>query len=145
MVNCIEVAFASARYQELLVLREQYLRVPLGVSLSKQDVCDDEHHWHFAALADDVLIGGVIIAPGANQKAQLRQMVVDKTWQGLGVGEALLRFAHDHAIKMGVKTITLNARDSAVGFYARFGYQCSGDSHLLLKIVHWPMVIALPA
>lgn len=147
MVDCIEVAFASERYQALLALREQQLRAPLGVSLTAQDTCCDHSQWHYAALVsnanDAAVVGGVIIAPGAKQTAQLRQMVVDKAWQGYGVGAALLRFAHEQAINRGVKTITLNARDSAVGFYTRFGYRCSGDSHKLLNVVHWPMTIEL--
>ena len=143
MVNCVEVAFASRRYRDLLRLREKYLRAPLGLKLTSQDTCDDQQQWHFASLADGKIIAGVIIAPGSQQSAQLRQMVVDKQWQGKGVGETLLRFAHDQSAQRGVQTITLNARDSAVGFYTRFGYRRCGASHTLFGIVHWPMAVEL--
>lgn len=143
MVNYSEVAFASEHYRELLALRERYLRAPLGVALTAQDTRDDYRQWHFTALVDNEVIAGVIIAPARNQTAQLRQMVVDQAWQGKGVGEALMRFAHDQSAQRGVQTITLNARDSAVGFYARFGYQRCGSAHSLLGIIHWPMVAEL--
>ena len=77
-----------------------------------------------------------IIAVGRLHKvsqtqAQIRYMAVDNNCQGQGLGKQIIEALEHEASKQGVNEITLNARENAVDFYQKLGYQSQGFSHLL--------------
>ncbi len=56
----------------------------------------------------------------------LRGMVVAPAWQGYGVGAALLHRVQQQATRIRMP-LWCNARDSAMGFYAKLGWWVEGD------------------
>jgi len=63
-------------------------------------------------------------------------MAVQKNRQGLGIGESMMQFAENIARDRGFKTITMHARETAIGFYERYGYKTKGDEFIEINIPH---------
>ncbi len=114
---------ADPLYCQACSLRERLLREPLGMRLREVDVQYDGHPnmMHFAALVGGQLIATVsfwIKMPGA----ELRQMCVDSTAQGLNVGASIIAHAEEELKRYGVSMIRAHARVSVVGFYQKSGF-----------------------
>ncbi len=61
---------------------------------------------------------------------QLKGMAVAKTAQGLGLGAALLASGIEHATSLGAKCVWARARDSALYFYERHGFETVGEQFI---------------
>jgi len=64
--------------------------------------------------------------PG-RQAVRLRGMAVDPMWQGQGLGRLLFEEAVSRLRQAGADVLWANARDSALGFYVRFGMEVVGE------------------
>ena len=58
---------------------------------------------------------------------QLRGMAVDDGRRGSGIGAVLLAAGVDRAFDDGAAAVWANARDTALAFYARHGFDVVGD------------------
>ncbi len=67
--------------------------------------------------------------PG-RRAVRLRGMVTDPGLQGRGIGRSLLEVAVQRLGASGVEVLWANARDSALGFYERLGFEVVGDGFL---------------
>jgi thiamine transport system ATP-binding protein len=80
-------------------------------------------------------------APGRSG-IQLRQMAVASHLQRSGLGMKLLRAGSEMAHRRGADLVWARARDSALGFYARAGWEVVGDGYLdvATELPHHDMV-----
>lgn len=129
----------SEYYRQSLALREQVLRIPLGMTIRPEDTQHDSEQHHYVALKDGKVIGTISLAHSTPTTAKLRQMAVDTLHHGQGVGAGLMAYAHDQAQALGYSHITLNARDTAIGFYEKLGYHAVGDIFTEIGIPHQRM------
>jgi GNAT superfamily N-acetyltransferase len=112
-------------------LRQEILRpsLPLEASAYAQD--DEPQTAHFAAYDGDVVIGCVTVFPEALDDVadawRLRGMATAESVRGTGVGALLLNAAIDHVRAEGASVLWCNARDTAEGFYARYGFAPVGE------------------
>ena len=67
--------------------------------------------------------------PGDRDR-QLRGMAVDTTRQAGGLGAVLLAAGVERAVADGATTVWANARDTALGFYRRHGFEVLEPGHL---------------
>ena len=128
-------------FQQYYQLRWEILRKPWHQPLgSEQD--------RLEALAIHRMIineHGEVCAVGrlhfsGTLEAQIRYMAVDNEYQGKGFGAMLLTEFENIALSYGIKKIILNARQHAVDFYRRLGYQGEEVSHVLYdEIAHITM------
>lgn len=92
---------------------------------------------------------GGVLAVGRLHKvdqhhAQIRYMAVAEKAQGKGLGKQVLNALVDAAKQQGVKEIQLNAREQALTFYEKLGFENLGKGHLLYgEIQHYSMKISL--
>ncbi|HLT54012.1 MAG TPA: GNAT family N-acetyltransferase [Flavobacteriaceae bacterium] len=71
---------------------------------------------------------------------QLRGMAVLKEFQGLSYGKALLNFGENHLKTINIPLLWFNAREIAVPFYKKSGYEIFGSSFLIDHIgLHYSM------
>ena len=70
---------------------------------------------------------------------QLRQMAVKNNLQLKGIGASIISFAEIVSRDKGFKKIIMHARDSAVGFYERFGYKLKGEQFTEVNLPHHVM------
>jgi GNAT superfamily N-acetyltransferase len=67
--------------------------------------------------------------PG-RRAARLRGMVTEPVRQGQGLGRGLLAEAVGRLRARGIEALWANARDSALGFYGRLGFETVGEGFL---------------
>lgn len=128
----------SAEYHEMVMLRDQILRKPLGLSFSKEELAKEKDHLLIAAYDDEQLMGCcMLVEEGKN--VRLRQMAVVNDLQGKGIGRALMDFAENLSRDRGYKKITMHARKEAIGFYQKLGYVVVGEEFRELNIPHYKM------
>ena len=69
------------------------------------------------------------------QQGQIRFMAVAPAMVGTGLGRQIVAYLEHQARAMGLTEIILHARETAVGFYARLGYEMVGPSHTLFGVL----------
>ncbi len=142
-IAVIEAPLGSDLYRQALRLREAVLRQPLGLTVTEEELADDTMRQHFCAISYGLVIGTVSLRPLDEATLQLKQMAVAEDRRREGVGERLLDHAEGWARSAGFLLMVLNARMGAEGFYARFGYQASGEPFDENTIPHITMSKAL--
>ena len=115
------------------------LRKPLGLELSTEDLAKEKHDILIGAFDEDEMIGCCILTQCDPESLRLRQMAVQKKLQRRGIGDSILTFAENIARDKGYKNIMMHARDTAVGFYEKFGYQIKGGHFTEVNIPHLVM------
>jgi len=135
-----EITFNSNEYRKSLLLRTKILRTPLGKLLSEADLDGEEDQLHFGIFDSSKLVACVIIKPIDEGIGKLRQMAVDDSVQGKGIGKLIINKTEIVLKDKGFKQITMAARETAVGFYQALSYEVVDEPFLELGIEHLEMV-----
>jgi N-acetylglutamate synthase-like GNAT family acetyltransferase len=122
-----EVPYGSEKYKELLKLRYEVLRKPLGTELTDKDTALDDKEFHLAAVEGQTIAGCVLLRPLSPDLIKLRQMAVSDHYQGKGIGAKLVTYAEEVAAERGFKVMEMHAREFARGFYEKLGYVTEGE------------------
>jgi len=122
-------------------LRWQLLRAPWNQPKgSEADEIEDQCHHLMAVDAADEIIAVARLQYNSDSEAQLRYMAVGNAYRGRGIGRELISAMESHARIKGVNIIVLDAREPAVGFYRKLGYNVVEKSYLLFdEIQHFRM------
>ena len=76
-----------------------------------------------------------------SEEAQIRYMAVSDNYQLKGYGNIIVKTLEDIALNKGIRNIILQARENALKFYWKNGYEIIEKSYLLFdEIQHWLMV-----
>lgn len=129
----------SHEYQQMVKLRDDILRKPLGLHFTPDELESEKDHLLIAAFEDDQILGCCMLLEEKPGQARLRQMAVLNDLQGKGIGRALMNFAENIARDRGFRTICMHARSNAVGFYEKVGYRIVGDQFMEVTIPHYVM------
>jgi predicted GNAT family N-acyltransferase len=129
----------TAEYQQMLKLRDDILRKPLGLTFSKDELEKEKNNLLMAAYEDDQMLGCCMLVEEDPQTVRLRQMAVVNDLQGKGIGKALMNFAENLARDRGYRKITMHARKNAIGFYEKMGYKQVGKEFQEITIPHYVM------
>ncbi|TCJ13255.1 GNAT family N-acetyltransferase [Flaviaesturariibacter flavus] len=133
----------TPEYDEMVQLREEILRRPLGLSFEPGELEKEKDNILMVAYEDDHLLGCCMLVEEAPDTVRLRQMAVLNDLQGKGIGKALMSFAENIARDRGYKKITMHARKNAQGFYEKMGYKKKGEEFREITIPHYVMEKAL--
>jgi GNAT superfamily N-acetyltransferase len=126
-------------YEQMVALRFDVLRKPLGLTFNAADL-EKEKNDTLIVYDDDGLIEGCCILTKVNeQMVQLRQMAVIAGLQGKGIGRAIMIFAENIARDAGFTILMMHARDTAIGFYEKLGYEVYGNMFEEVTIPHFEM------
>lgn len=134
------IAYQSEEYKQLLQLRNDVLRVPLGLTFSADFLARDANNILIGAYLGDEIVGCCQLEEATNGIFQLRQMAVGARLQGSGIGSRIIQFAEAVVKQNGGRQITLHARAVAVAFYQKLGYTAIGDSFTEIGLPHLEMV-----
>lgn len=137
------IEHGSCDYHDMVALRDEVLRKPLGLTFSTE---------YLQKELNDILIGGFrkneeksflagccILTPIDENTVQLRQMAVSPALQGKGIGRDIIGFAESFAISNGFGVLTMHARKEATGFYKKLGYEICGEEFTEVGIAHYEM------
>ncbi len=133
------IDYGSKEYKQMVDLRTQILRKPLGLTFSDEDLEKEKDNLLIAAYEDDVMLGCCMLIQVEPDTVQLRQMAVKAGLQGKGIGRVLMQFAENIARDRGNKKMIMHARKSAAGFYEKLGYKIVGKEFTEINIPHYNM------
>jgi N-acetylglutamate synthase-like GNAT family acetyltransferase len=134
-----QIDHGSADYFKMVELRNEVLRKPLGLNFTEEELANEHQDILIAAFDDDEMVGCCMLCKENNERIKLRQMAVHENVQGKGLGAAILNFAENIARDKGYKTIFMHARETAVGFYEKLGYQINSEVFNEVNIPHYVM------
>jgi GNAT superfamily N-acetyltransferase len=129
----------SPEYKQMLQLRYNILRKPLGLEFDLKELEQERHDILLGCFDDGKLEGCCLLTQTGPKEVRLRQMAVISGLQGKGIGKALIRFAENIARDRGFTSICMHARKSAMGFYEKLGYQTIGNEFVEVTIPHYKM------
>jgi GNAT superfamily N-acetyltransferase len=130
------IDYGSPEYQQMVQLRNDILRKPLGLRFSPDELEKEKDDILIGAFEDDRLLGCCMLINTDPGTVRLRQMAVHKNLQGKGIGRALMQFAENIARDRGYRKITMHARRSATGFYEKLGYVTTGGEFEEVTLPH---------
>ncbi|MBA4139567.1 MAG: GNAT family N-acetyltransferase [Segetibacter sp.] len=133
------IDYNSKEYKQMVELRRQILRKPLGLEFSQDELAREKSDILIGAFEDDQMLGCCLLTEVEKDNVRLRQMAVIPGLQGKGIGRVLMQFAENIARDRCYKKITMHARKSAIGFYEKLGYQVTGEEFEELTIPHYIM------
>jgi N-acetylglutamate synthase-like GNAT family acetyltransferase len=139
-MNIIEPA-TPEQFEKYYRLRYLTLRQPWGQPEGSERAADDATAIH-AMLVDATgeAIGVCRMHLQTPQEAQIRFMGIHENYQGKGLGKLLLDYLEDKARSMGATNMVLQAREKAISFYERNGYELVEKTYLLFdSIQHYKM------
>jgi len=134
------IEFGSDDFRTECELRNQVLRVPIGLRLDDEDLDQEQQQLHFG-LFDQCgdLVACVIAAPLSATAAKIRQMAVHRVHQGHGHGRRMLHDVEAYLAQRGFVYFVLHARMTAVGFYTKQGYVKLGQAFMEVGLPHISM------
>lgn len=127
----IDIRFVSSA--DVRPLRREVLRVDMPDATVEFEGDDETGTFHLAAVdasGSVVAVSSWMRRPLAEEPTadalQLRGMATTRILQGSGLGARLLKHGFDHARSQSVVWVWANARDSALTFYRRNGFEVIG-------------------
>jgi Acetyltransferase (GNAT) family. len=93
----------SKEYQQMVALRNEILRRPLGLSFSPEELEKEKNEILIGAFEEDKMLGCCMLVSEEPGTVRLRQMAVLNNLQGKGIGRALMQFAENIARDRGYK------------------------------------------
>jgi predicted GNAT family N-acyltransferase len=130
------IDYATPEYNQMIDLRFNVLRKPLGLTFSPTDLEVEKNDILIGCFDEEDLEGCCLLTPIGEKTMRLRQMAVANGVQGKGIGRVLMSFAENIARDMGNKKMIMHARKSAIGFYQKLGYKVYGDEFEEVSIPH---------
>ena len=134
-----QIDHGTREYDQMIQLRKQILRQPLGLSFSEDELEHERHNILIGAYDDDEMLGCCMLCPINHHTLRLRQMAVQNNLQGKGIGASIMSFAENLARDKGYQKIVMHARDTAIGFYEKLGYKVKGDGFIEVNVPHHVM------
>jgi GNAT superfamily N-acetyltransferase len=138
-LEIIEAACDTPIDRAILELRYRILRQPLGLDFTEEQLLAEKDEIHLALLIDRTPIGCILLAPQERTTIKFRQMAIDPAYQGRGFGKLLIDRAENIARSRGYQKIVLHARETAIEFYLKVGYQKIGMPFIEVTIPHLRM------
>ena len=140
MLQIYFIEFATPEYDEMVRLRYDVLRAPLGLTFTIEQL-EKEYADVLLGAYDNrnILSGCLILTPLNDDILKMRQVAVASDKQGTGVGKELVNASEAYAIAKNYKKIELNARSNAIPFYLRMGYTPVGEIFSEVGIEHIKM------
>lgn len=132
--------FATPGWADMVRLRHQVLRAPLGLGFSAEQLASEASQLHLALRLDGSLAGTLLLLPpDPTGTAKLRQMAVRPGLERQGFGSLLVRHGEAELRRIGAVQALLSARMTAVPFYLRLGYVADGEPFIEVTVPHLSM------
>jgi len=134
-----QIDYGTREYKQMVQLRDTVLRKPLGLAFSPEELAREKEDILIGAFDEDEILACCLLTKVDHETLKLRQMAVQNNLQGKGIGASLMSFAETLARDKGYKNLMMHARDSAIGFYEKFGYKIKGDEFIEVNVPHHVM------
>ena len=139
MIRIKEIAFNSSDYKKAVTIREEILRIPLGLSFSKEELEREASDFHIAGYSGETMIGTLVLSSQNDETIRMRQVAVHSDYHKKGIGKQLVEFSENFAVKKGYKKMILHSREDVIPFYTKLGYSVFGDRFESVSLPHFCM------
>ena len=141
IINIKQIRYGSVMYDEMVQLRHELLRAPIGLTFAKKDLEKDKKDYLLGAYlaVNNNIVGCCILTPFTSDTVQLRQMAISENYQRTGIGSKLIMYAEEMAKHKGYNYIYLHSRKVAIDFYLRHGYKTKRKEFIEVGIPHYEM------
>jgi predicted GNAT family N-acyltransferase len=139
MIIYRRITTQDPEYEQEKNLRNRVLRLPLGLVLSEADVRDEDAQLHLVALDGQGHVIGCLLVAFSGDTARFRQMAVEESYRGRGIGTELIKQAEHDVRARNIHTVTLHARVTEKGFYEGLGYTATSGIFTEVTIPHIAM------
>jgi N-acetylglutamate synthase-like GNAT family acetyltransferase len=127
----------SPDHKQMIGLRMEILRAPLGLSFTKEQLDAEKEDWLIGAFDNNKkIIGCCVLTRYSPDTIQLRQMAVKSNLQSSGIGKMIVAFAENLARENGFSILMMHARNVALGFYQKCGYTIRGNEFIEVTVPH---------
>ena len=133
------VTYGTAEYEATVELRREVLRRPLGLDFTPSQLSDEKEDVHLAYFHDGEIRACLILSKQDETTVRMRQVAVRPELQRQGLGLALVEAAEMASKEHGFRRIALHARETAVPFYLRLGYEVEGEPFVEVGLPHRTM------
>ena len=134
-----QIDHGSKEYQQMIDLRMEILRKPLGLNFTEDELAKEEEDILIGAFDEDKILACCLLTKVDNATVKLRQMAVQNNLQGKGIGASILSFAETVARDKGYKKLMMHARNTAIGFYEKFDFKVKGNEFVEVNVPHHVM------
>ena len=145
----IKQAETKEEFKDYYHLRWKLLRAPWNQPEGSETDDIEDQCFHVIAVAPsnhsnndykNKVIGVARLQFNSSTEAQIRYMAVEQSHERQGIGRKLVNTIENHARNSSCKTIILDAREPAVEFYKKLGFEIIEKSYLLFdEIQHFRM------
>ncbi len=134
-----QIDHASKEYYQMVNLRMEILRKPLGLSFTEDELAKEKNDILIGVFDEEKILACCLLTTINNSTVKLRQMAVQNNLQRKGIGASIIHFAETLASDKGYKKLMMHARDTAIGFYEKFGYKVFGEQFIEVNVPHHVM------
>jgi GNAT superfamily N-acetyltransferase len=126
----------AAELEAYYDFRWRQLRAPWDMPRgSEKDELEDSAIHLTARTESGELVGVGRIHRTQDGDAQIRYMATKDSHRGLGIGRAIVEHLEQVARELGAPRVIINARENALTFYERLGYEVFSDSPTLIGTI----------
>ena len=127
-------------FKKYYELRWKVLREPWNQPRGSEKDDMEKESIHLMVCDEDEAVGVSRLHFNSREEAQVRYMAVDERYRGKGIGTMMLAELEKKAREKGASYIILNARENAVDFYRKNGYDVVERTYTLFgSINHFKM------
>ncbi|MEO6814224.1 MAG: GNAT family N-acetyltransferase [Ginsengibacter sp.] len=134
-----QIDHGTNEYKQMINLRKEILREPLNLFFKQEDLDNEKNDILIGAFDEEEMLGCCLLTRVDKNVVRLRQMAVQNSLQGKGIGATIMNYAENVARDRGFKKMTMHARKSAIGFYEKLGYKISGNEFTEVSLPHFIM------
>ena len=115
---------STEEWESYLLFRWEVLRKPLGMTKESLSDSIEDKSFHLMGIdAEKNVIASGRVHFNSENEAQIRYMAVDDRFKRKGIGSEIVDKLERYATSKGAEIMVLNAREEAISFYSRLGYE----------------------
>ncbi len=130
------IQHGSGEYEQMVALRHQLLRKPLGLHFSAEELANEKNNILLAYTDDGIMEACSMLVKQDDRTVRLRQLAVLSGLQGKGIGRAMVQFAENLARDNRFQKIIMHARQDSIHFFEKLGYEVQSEPFIELTIPH---------
>lgn len=131
-----QIEWNSEAYKKALELRDKVLRQPLGMSIYDDPLEAEKNDLHIIVMEGTQVIGVCFYRTIDQETMQMKQVAVDPSFRNRHAGKEMFMQSIQKLKPLHVKTIMVHARENALGFYQKLGFEECGNPFLEVGIRH---------
>jgi predicted GNAT family N-acyltransferase len=121
-----EINYGGPEWTSAVKLRESILREPLGGWFTNEELAEEKDHFQIVGFLDHSIVSTAVLVPEGN-RMKMQRVAVKEDLRNLNIGSEMMRFCEQFGSDKHVAEMYCHARDTAVNFYLKNGYEGVGD------------------